>query len=63
MPVIDAEVERCDRELAEIRAKPQDVGLAYLCALGELDWMREREMIIANNRKSLIMKASARGDT
>lgn len=41
-----AALERCDRELAEIDARPDlETSPAYLIALGRHDWEREKEFI------------------
>lgn len=39
-----AEIERCDREIAEMERQPPGAP-AYLTTLGMLDWRRERRLI------------------
>lgn len=43
------ESDRCDREIAEIRARAErepDQHPACLFVLGEMDWILERELIL-----------------
>ena len=44
------ELARCDREIAEIDARPDlDVAPAWLVALGRNDWEREKLFILAGD--------------
>ena len=38
-------LERCERELAEIDAADNSRAAAYLVAMGRFDWEREKRMI------------------